>query len=168
MSQLNAQPIEANFASSKGGFLLALEHVLYAIGGRWASAWSEPQWFQLDLGTTIPVLSYTSFGYRMQVRGFWWGSNSLVGMTAMHCLLAAELCDAPAQSQKYVDNHGASVTFKPGRKFQQVSRNVLENCEGNGQEVTQSTPIFDGDCLYLRGLDWMYCIGPIGKAEAKP
>jgi outer membrane protein assembly factor BamB/Ca2+-binding EF-hand superfamily protein len=50
-----------------------------------------------------------------------------------------------------VDTRGKAVVFKPGRRFEQVAVNQLE---GMG-----SCPVFDGNRLYLRGQQNLYCLG---------
>ena len=47
---------------------------------------------------------------------------------------------------------GEFVVFKPGRTYDEVARNDLE--------PLRSTPVFDGQRMYVRGLDHVYCIGP--------
>lgn len=54
-------------------------------------------------------------GYRMSVRGFWWGSNTLVGHTGGHCVLAAELTDVPEARKKYLEAAEEFVHYLFGR-----------------------------------------------------
>jgi outer membrane protein assembly factor BamB/Ca2+-binding EF-hand superfamily protein len=49
------------------------------------------------------------------------------------------------------DSRGKAVVFKPGRKFQRVATNQLEE--------TATCPLFVGDRLYLRGQKNLYCLG---------
>lgn len=70
-----------------------------------------------------------------------------------------------ALAGKYIyvmDNRGVAIVFEPGRKFRQVAKNHLEHVytRENNQEVTNSTPIFDGQRMYYRGYENLYCIGP--------
>lgn len=63
-----------------------------------------------------------------------------------------------------MDNRGNTIVFKPGRQFEQVARNTIEDnlprrIPDNPQELTQSTPAFDGGCIYIRGEENLYCIG---------
>ena len=46
---------------------------------------------------------------------------------------------------------GEIVLFKPGRQYKEVARNQLE--------PFRSTPVFLGDRMYLRGLEYVYCLG---------
>lgn len=59
-----------------------------------------------------------------------------------------------------LDNRGTSIVFAPGREFKQIALNHLDHwMKSGGKEVTGSTPIFEGKCMYLRGRELMYCIG---------
>lgn len=51
--------------------------------------------------------------------------------------------------------NGASVVFKPGRKYEEIARNQVEGY--------RSTPIFDGDRMYLRAFDYLYCFSSAAK-----
>lgn len=62
---------------------------------------------------------------------------------------------------KYIylmDNAGTTAVLEPGRKFRQVSKNLLQQVVTSTQEVTISTPIFEGNCMYYRGMKNLYCI----------
>lgn len=59
-----------------------------------------------------------------------------------------------------LDNRGTGLVFKPGREYKQVARFRLDHWMRSGfREVTGSTPIFEGRCIYLRGREMLYCIG---------
>lgn len=63
-----------------------------------------------------------------------------------------------------MDNRGHTIVFKPGRQFEQVARNSIEDnlprrIPDDPQELTQSTPAFDGGRIYIRGEDNLYCVG---------
>ena len=58
-----------------------------------------------------------------------------------------------------VDNRGEWLVFAPGREFKQVAKNVIEDRYGGREEVTNSTPIFEGGRIYYRGEHNLYCIG---------
>ncbi len=49
--------------------------------------------------------------------------------------------------------NGTSIVFEPGREYVEVAKNMLG-------ETVRSTPIFDGDRMYVRGYENLYCIGP--------
>ena len=68
-----------------------------------------------------------------------------------------------AGSHLYImDNRGTTVVVKLGRTFKQVAMNTLEHLNTeNRQEITNSTPIFEGKRMYYRGEENLYCIeGP--------
>ena len=77
------------------------------------------------------------------------------------------VCASPALGggNIYVmDNRGHTIVFKPGREFVQVARNTIEDnlprrIPDDPQELTQSTPAFDGGRIYIRGEQNLYCIG---------
>ncbi len=48
-------------------------------------------------------------------------------------------------------DNGATVVLKPGREYEEVSRNKLE--------TFRSSPVFKGKRLYIRGYKNLYCIG---------
>ena len=58
-----------------------------------------------------------------------------------------------------MDNRGTTVVIKPGRAYVEEARNVLENLAGKEQEQNLTTPVFDGERMYYRGHEYLYCIG---------
>ena len=54
--------------------------------------------------------------------------------------------------------NGASVVFKPGKTYQEIARNEVEGY--------RSTPIFDGDRMYLRAFDYLYCFSAAASSSA--
>jgi outer membrane protein assembly factor BamB len=63
-----------------------------------------------------------------------------------------------------MDNRGHTIVFKPGRQFEQLARNTIEDnfprrIPDDAQELTQSTPAFEGTRIYIRGEENLYCIG---------
>jgi outer membrane protein assembly factor BamB len=69
---------------------------------------------------------------------------------------------SPALAGKNIylmDNQGHTLVLKPGREYQELARNTLE--EFNGKELVQSvsTPIFEGTRMYFRTPGYLYCIG---------
>jgi hypothetical protein len=59
-----------------------------------------------------------------------------------------------------MDDRGTTIVFDPGREFKMAAKNVIEDMtRGGHQEITESTPIFDGDKIYIRGEDNLYCVG---------
>jgi hypothetical protein len=60
--------------------------------------------------------------------------------------------------------NGTTVVVKPGRKYEEVARNKIEDILlpqhwSAKPESFASTPVADGDCLYVRGDKYLYCIG---------
>ncbi len=74
---------------------------------------------------------------------------------------------SPTLAGKYLyvfDNSGTCVVFEPGRQFKQAARNVLEhraqvNAWNENQEQVWSTRVFAGRQMYLRGPEYLYCMG---------
>jgi hypothetical protein len=64
-----------------------------------------------------------------------------------------------------VDNQGTALVLATGREFQVVAQNRIETqLERPWPLPAQETlayapPIADGECLYLRGERYLYCIG---------
>jgi outer membrane protein assembly factor BamB len=63
------------------------------------------------------------------------------------------------------ENQGTTIVLATGREFQVVGRNRIETQLDRvwplpAQEtLTYAPPIADGDCIYLRGERYLYCIG---------
>jgi hypothetical protein len=63
-----------------------------------------------------------------------------------------------------VSNMGVVVVLEPGKAFKQVAKNQMAYCVDRvfnfePTEIFQSGPIFEGDRMYLRGDQNLYCIG---------
>jgi len=86
------------------------------------------------------------------------------------------VCASPALGGKYIyvfGNGGHAMVIKPGRKFEIVAENRIERLlpghytshgglpadQGFYAECTVSSPIFDGNRIYLQGEGYLYCIG---------
>lgn len=54
-------------------------------------------------------------GYGMGIRGFWWGSNALIGRTGAMGVMAAELSSDPAAKKKYLEASEQYVHYLFGR-----------------------------------------------------
>lgn len=48
--------------------------------------------------------------------------------------------------------NGTSIVFRPGREYVEVAKNQIS-------DMIRSTPVFDGDRMYVRGYENLYCIG---------
>jgi hypothetical protein len=86
------------------------------------------------------------------------------------------LCASPALAGKYIylmDSAGCTIVMEPGRTYKQVAKNNID-CTvpewaplntihgyytGPHHEQTEATPIFEGSRIYIRGEQFLYCIG---------
>lgn len=81
------------------------------------------------------------------------------------------ICASPTLAGQYIyilSDLGIVYVLEPGKEFKLVARNVLQNISTRPaleltrmgkQEQTLSTPIFEGPHIYLRGAEYVYCIG---------
>jgi outer membrane protein assembly factor BamB len=79
------------------------------------------------------------------------------------------VCASPTLAGKnvyVVDDAGFTHIFPPGKEFKELGRNVLENIHASGaggnpchQESFYTSPCFEGKFMYLRGEEYLYCIG---------
>jgi hypothetical protein len=85
------------------------------------------------------------------------------------------ICASPAVAGGKIflfDNSGIGLVLQPGREYKALARNVIENMQPTWQgkdwmmqqEQFVVSPLFVGNRMYLRGLDYLYCIG---EEEAK-
>lgn len=83
---------------------------------------------------------------------------------------------SPSQAGKYIymiDSANCTLVIEPGRTYKEVSKNFIEETlpprqsntfgakpywMGPQQEQTESSLIFDGSRLYIRGEQYLYCI----------
>ena len=79
---------------------------------------------------------------------------------------------SPALAGKYIymiDSAGCTIVMEPGREYKQVAKNNIDYTVPDGwepnhwlgphHEQTEASPIADGSRLYIRGEQFMYCIG---------
>jgi len=61
----------------------------------------------------------------------------------------------------YFDIGGTCIVFEPGRTYKEVARNWIEQTHAWSGYVDnyKSTPIFEGNRLYFKSSNWLYCIG---------
>jgi hypothetical protein len=81
------------------------------------------------------------------------------------------VCASPTMAGKgksvyIVDDAGYTHIIQPGPQYKEVARNVLENIHVSGQggnpckqESFYTSPWFEGKYMYLRGEEYLYCIG---------
>jgi len=65
-----------------------------------------------------------------------------------------------------IDDAGYTHILQPGPQLKELGHNVLENIQLSGlggnpckQESFYTSPVFEGGCMYLRGEEYLYCIG---------
>ena len=64
-----------------------------------------------------------------------------------------------------MDNQGTCIVFAPGRTFRKIAVNRIQTIARRPwpmrpqEEIGNSPPIFDGTRMYLRGEQFLYCIG---------
>ena len=71
-------------------------------------------------------------GYAAGVKGYWWGSNSLVGRTAVPCLMAAEWSATDAAKKKYLSAAEEYIHYLNGRNA--IGKCFLSNMKSFGAE----------------------------------
>ena len=56
---------------------------------------------------------------------------------------------------------GTMVAFKPGRQYEELARNKIEQVsrQYGMPEGFSASPIAEGPRLYIRGDEYLYCIG---------
>jgi hypothetical protein len=64
-----------------------------------------------------------------------------------------------------VDDAGYTHIIEPGPRFEERGRNIIENIHLSGQggnpgrqESFYTSPFFEGNAMYLRGEEYLYCI----------
>ena len=69
------------------------------------------------LGTADKTVAWTGLGqgYAMAIKGYWWGSNSLIGRTGATCVIAAELTDDKEARKRYLEAAEEYVHYLLGR-----------------------------------------------------
>jgi endoglucanase len=71
-------------------------------------------------------------GYCSGVKGYWWGSNSLVGRTAVPCVMAAEWTDDAEAKKKYLAAAEEYIHYLQGRNA--IGKCFLSNMKAFGAE----------------------------------
>jgi outer membrane protein assembly factor BamB len=81
---------------------------------------------------------------------------------------------SPAFAGKYIymiDSANCMIVMAPGREYKQIAKNTID-CTvpdwetryyaGSHHEQTEASPIFDGSRIYIRGEQFLYCVGTKG------
>ena len=84
-----------------------------------------------------------------------------------YCHLGASCSPTLGGRNIYVfDNQGVCLVLKPGPKYEVVARNVIATQPSRDrwgiplrEVLTNGSPVFDGECMYVRGQESVYCIG---------
>jgi endoglucanase len=86
------------------------------------------------LGTAEATVNLTGpkRGYAMAIRGYWWGSNSLVGHTGGLLVMAAQLTDDKEKKKAYLEAAEEYVHYLFGRN--PIGTCYLSNMKGFGAE----------------------------------
>ena len=58
-----------------------------------------------------------------------------------------------------MDNQGTTIVIRPGPVYREEARNALETSAAREQEQNLTTPVFEGERMYYRGHEYLYCIG---------
>jgi outer membrane protein assembly factor BamB len=87
-------------------------------------------------------------------------------------------CASPTLAGKYIyimDNQGDTLILEPGREYKQIAINKIETPDRKAKdkdgketlvyEQTLSNPVFDGAVMFIRGQQYLYCIGEKGRQE---
>jgi RNA polymerase sigma-70 factor (ECF subfamily) len=87
---------------------------------------------------------------------------------------------SPALAGKYIymiDSAGCTIVMEPGREYKQVAKNNIDEIVPHAwepkhwmaehHEQTEATPIFDGERIYIRGEQYMYCIAEDKAGDKK-
>ncbi|HLY10025.1 MAG TPA: hypothetical protein VKW04_12030, partial [Planctomycetota bacterium] len=82
------------------------------------------------------------------------------------------ICASPALAGKYIymiDSAGCVLVLDPGREYKQVAKNNIDEIVPEGweerywmgphHEQTEAALTFDGSRIYLRGEQYLYCVG---------
>lgn len=69
----------------------------------------------IDAGEGVVRSSGERAGYGANLRGWWWGSNRLVGNMGVAAICAAELSDDPAAKRRYLDAAEEYIHYLHGR-----------------------------------------------------
>jgi hypothetical protein len=82
------------------------------------------------------------------------------------------ICASPALAGKHlytIDSAGCVLVLEPGREFKQVAKNNIDEIVPEGweerywmgahHEQTEAALTFDGNRIYVRGEQYLYCVG---------
>ena len=90
------------------------------------------------------------------------------GFDELHHYNAIGVAASPTLIGKNIvvmDNQGSALVFQPGRTFKKVAMNRIETALRRDwpippqETLSNGPPVADGDRLYIRGEQYLYCIG---------
>jgi len=111
----------------------------------------------------------TQYSTKLRERGGGQRGRTPTGATSPGC---CGIGASPCFAGKYLylmDNAGCVLVLEPGREYKLVAKNSLDHVMEAGweekhwnaqyHEVTLSTPVFEETRIYIRGEQFLYCIG---------
>lgn len=152
---------------SKATFELALprEHSLLPDGG----------W--VDRSTAGSPLVHQGLAYSVDIYGWlyvldvehgqtvYYKDLEIEGLMHYNAVPVAASATLVGKNIVVLDNQGTAVVLAPGREFKVLARNRIETRLDRAwalpaqETLAYAPPIADGECLYLRGERFLYCIG---------
>jgi len=131
----------------------------------------------VDRSTAGSPLIYEGLAYMVDIYGWlyvldletrktvYYQDLGLAGLMHYNAVPVAASATLVGNRILVLDNQGTAISVAPGREFKVLARNRIETQLERvwplpAQEtLAYAPPIADGDCLYLRGERFLYCIG---------
>lgn len=106
-------------------------------------------------GLSVIDLNAKKLAYKRRLEMFQRADRQHWGFTA-----------SPALGGKNIyifDNMGAGLVLAPGPQYKEVAKNIIENqvtsaWQDYKQELFYASPVFDGNAMYLKGAEYLYCV----------
>ena len=135
---------------------------------------ADGQW--LDRPSCGSPLIHDGYYYLVDIYGVFYAVNletrkttcrKDLGFDELHSYNHVGVAASPALAGSHVyvmDNQGECVVMELGPDCKEVARNRIETLLQRDwpmppQEVTNATPVFDGKHVFIRGEQYLYCIG---------
>jgi len=131
----------------------------------------------LDRSSPASPLIYKGVYYGIDEYGFLYATDLATGKTLysrdtgfdeLHHYNAIGVAASPALAGGHVyvmDNQGSCLVFEPGPVFKQTAMNRIETVIQRDwpippqETLANGPPVFDGKRIYIRGEQYLYCIG---------
>jgi outer membrane protein assembly factor BamB len=131
----------------------------------------------LDRSSPASPLVYNGLAYAIDEYGTLYCADLATGKTLyrreadfdeLHSYNHIGVAASPTLLGKYIavmDNQGSCLVFEPGRVFKQVAMNRIQTMLPRDwpippqETIANGPPVPDGDRLYIRGEQYLYCIG---------